>query len=137
MRHDRFRVWCREEQDAVLSDCVIFEKLEWRPSLIKGRFLDQCFENRLIVRNDTLLAAAVNDHLVMLSTERGRYYDLDAIGTSIWQQLETPRTLQSLLDGLVAIYQGDRNAIETDLLAFLHRMLTNGLIRLDEVGREA
>jgi hypothetical protein len=75
-----------------------------------------------------LVSAPIDGEVVILSVERGTYYGLDAIGTAIWQRLESPVRVDAICGDLAAKYDADRQTIERDVLALLESLLAEGLI---------
>jgi hypothetical protein len=56
-------------------------------------------------RADGLLAAAVGDELLMMSVALGKYFNLNPVGARIWELLETPHTVDGLVEALTAEYE--------------------------------
>lgn len=96
-----------------------------------GTIMDDIFADRLISRNPDLLSAPVDDHLVLLDSAKGEYYDLDPIAADIWERLAAPQTAVALRDQLVAAYEGEPDLIGADMQVFLADMLARGLVRLE------
>lgn len=84
----------------------------------------------LIHRNPELFGTKVDDHLVLLDSVRGEYYDLDPVAADIWERLAVPQTTAVLRDLLVAAYEGEQDRIEADMLVFLTDMLARGMVRV-------
>lgn len=81
-----------------------------------------------ICREIAVLTTGLMDRLLMMDPEQGLYFELDAIGTEIWQRLETPVLLADLVAGLARDYQAPVAEVERDVLALLHRMADHRLI---------
>lgn len=82
----------------------------------------------LVVRSDTPLSADVGGRVVLMSMERGNYYDLDAISSDIWNRLESPVRVSDLCAALCHVYDGTPSVIEADVVVLLHRFAEQGLI---------
>ncbi len=82
----------------------------------------------VVQRSSDILASPVDDELVMMSLERGMYYSLDTIGADIWERLAQPVAVAALCSQLMQKYAVDRATCETDVLAVLNEMATNGLL---------
>ena len=85
----------------------------------------------VVSRSEEQVCAEVDGEVVMMSVERGNYYGLDAVGSRIWELIETPSTVAALCDRLVAEYAVERGQCETDVLHFLQQMSDQGLVKLD------
>jgi hypothetical protein len=90
----------------------------------------QIDDRTLISRNSSLLAAPVNDEIVMMVLDSGVYYGLDDIGSEIWRRLETPRTFVDLIDGLAADFDADRAVIAADVRELLTVMAEREVVSL-------
>jgi coenzyme PQQ synthesis protein D (PqqD) len=93
---------------------------------LSGRILD----STVISRSPSVLAATVQDEIVMMSIERGSYFGLDDIGSDIWQRIEPPCSFGALIDALAADYEADRVTIATDVRVLLDRMAAQDVVKL-------
>ena len=82
----------------------------------------------VVARNHAPLAADVGERVVLMSAERGNYYDLDETGSEIWRRIAQPVRVSDLCAQLLATYDAPREALEADVLAFLQRLASQGLI---------
>lgn len=69
-----------------------------------------------------VLAANVDDELVMMSMHAGNYYSVGGIGTVIWGLLAEPRSVDELVDAVVADYDVDRERCASDVGSFLEEL---------------
>jgi coenzyme PQQ synthesis protein D (PqqD) len=65
---------------------------------------------------------------VILNLESGMYFGLDAVGTRIWQLLDTHRTLRKTLEALEAEYDVPPDRLKSDLTEFVDRLQSRGLL---------
>jgi hypothetical protein len=84
----------------------------------------------IVVRSDDPLSADVGGEIVLMSMERGKYYDLDTISSDIWRRLSQPVRVAELCGTLVEEYDGESATIETDVLALLRQFSDLGLIQV-------
>jgi hypothetical protein len=83
-----------------------------------------------LVRNDKLFYAPVGaDESVMLDSEAGQYFGLNAVGTYIWEQLEQPRTVPELREAVCGEFDVDLATCEADLSEFLRSLIANGMVQ--------
>jgi hypothetical protein len=85
----------------------------------------------MIHRNGDWLAAKVGDELVMMSAAKGNYVGLSEVGARIWELIETPCTIESLCDTLVAEYDVDPATCRAEVDAFLTTLDQQGAVRID------
>jgi hypothetical protein len=80
-------------------------------------------------RDPTILHAPVGtEETVMLSVEAGKYYGLNAVGSYVWERLQTPATLAELRAAVCAAFDVDARTCEADLLAFAGDLLAAGIV---------
>jgi hypothetical protein len=64
---------------------------------------------------------------VVLNLETGMYYGLDAVGTTVWRAIEPKGTLRQALERVLAEFDAEQAAAETDLLELAARLIDKGL----------
>lgn len=84
----------------------------------------------LAARNEALIFTELDDTVVMMDADEGRYYELDPVGARIWALLETARPVAEVCDALVAEYEVAPDTCRADVLAFLEEAAGRGIIRL-------
>lgn len=84
----------------------------------------------MISRGEQYLFAAIDNELVLMDAEQGKYYGLDAIGADIWQRLEGRVVVSDLCAALGKEYDADADTISRDVLALLERLAAEGLIEV-------
>ena len=76
----------------------------------------------VVKRANDVLAANVDDELVMMRLESNGYFGLDAIGRRIWELLDEPRTVGEICSTLLDEYDVQPAACEADVLRFLNEL---------------
>jgi hypothetical protein len=69
-------------------------------------------------------------HTVILGLRDGVYFELNEVGARIWQLLQQPRSLQSVLTTLLDEYDVSPVQCEADLLSLVDKMLQRGLVEI-------
>jgi len=67
---------------------------------------------------------------VMLSVERGKYYNLGEIGGRIWELAEQPTVLSAIVAALLDEYEVGQEDCERQVLAFVARLSDEGLLKV-------
>jgi hypothetical protein len=75
-----------------------------------------------------LLEADLNDELVALDPQQGNCYGFNSVATTVWRQLEVPRSLAELKAHLLAEYDIDESTCEAELCKLLEELQARGLI---------
>jgi coenzyme PQQ synthesis protein D (PqqD) len=65
---------------------------------------------------------------VILNLQSGMYFGLDAVGTRIWQLLDTHRTLRRTLEALEKEFDAPPERLESDLTDFVGELHARGLV---------
>jgi hypothetical protein len=82
----------------------------------------------VISRNPEIIHSAMDDEVVMMSVDQGVFFGIDKIGSHIWNLLETPSTVEVLIEKLVAHYDVEPELCKNDTLLFLNDMLLKKVI---------
>jgi hypothetical protein len=69
---------------------------------------------------------------VMLSIEKGKYYNLGVLGGEIWDRIKEPISLQDLCINLTSLYDVAPDECEQQVTAFLKQMLEEEFIQLKD-----
>lgn len=86
----------------------------------------------LIQRNPKLIANQMDGEIVMMSVDDGAYYGLDEIGSRIWELLEQPVKVSSLLDLLMEEFEVSKEECSSDTLEFLQDLQAKNLLLILE-----
>lgn len=82
-------------------------------------------------RNSEILHAPVSaDEAVMMSVTSGRYYGVNAVGTRIWELLETPKTVAELCTQINTEFDVDPKTCEAAVLKFIGDLVDNGVVHV-------
>jgi len=85
----------------------------------------------VICRVQGIHTARISDHeLVVLAEDSDHYIGLDETAVAIWDRLDEPKSISDMIDSLVATFEGDRRAIEKDVMAFVELLLDEGLAQI-------
>jgi hypothetical protein len=86
------------------------------------------FEGAVWRRNKDVLEATQASTLILFFAVEGRYCDLDAVGSRIWNLLAEQRTLDDLVARLTTEYAVDAKTCKSDTLALLRMLAEKGFI---------
>lgn len=87
-------------------------------------------ENRTFVREDCIIATALDQELIVLDVEKGKYLTINAVGADIWRLLVDPISFEALVSTLAERYDGPHEQISRDALVFLDKLVSRGLVRV-------
>lgn len=85
-------------------------------------------KNTILSRKSGIMTADMNGATVMMDIETGKYYNLGESGGRIWELLESPMSLDALLDALTKEYSVTIEQCEKDTVPFLASLVERGLL---------
>ncbi|MDP3401766.1 MAG: PqqD family protein [Brevundimonas sp.] len=74
-------------------------------------------------RREDWVGTEVEDHLVMLHLESGRYVALNDTAAEAWRLLETPQDDASLVEALTEVFAVDADRCKESVTTLLTRMV--------------
>ncbi|MDD7987006.1 PqqD family peptide modification chaperone [Lentisphaera marina] len=80
-------------------------------------------KNCTLKRNPEIISSKIDDEVVMMSIEEGKYFGLDPIGSIIWELLEEPKSLKKILPELVDEFDVSEEQCEKDCMSFVLDMI--------------
>lgn len=84
----------------------------------------------IIVATPHQVSSDLAGEAVILDMSSGTYYGLNAVGASIWQLIQAPKTVNHVQAALLEEYEVDVDTCEGDLLALLNDLQNKGLIEV-------
>jgi hypothetical protein len=88
----------------------------------------------VLVRSRNHLSGDIDREIVLLSIDKGEYYQLNGPGGRIWELFEQPLRVAAVVDRLCEEFEVERPACEVQVLEFLQRMLAEGLVERPAAG---
>lgn len=82
----------------------------------------------ILSRKEGIMTADMNGSTVMMDTETGKYYNLGDTGGAIWRLLESPLSMEALVEGLTKEYDVTAEQCEKDIMPFLTALINRGLL---------
>lgn len=77
----------------------------------------------IIQRNDSVIFSDIDDQVVMMDLDSGDYFELNTVGTRIWELLETPTTVNGLVKTLLSEFDIAEDVCRTETEDFIRKML--------------
>ncbi|HEX8615972.1 MAG TPA: PqqD family peptide modification chaperone [Thermoanaerobaculia bacterium] len=82
----------------------------------------------VVVVSKNQMASEIGGEVVILGVTAGRYFGLDQVGVRIWQLIQSPMSISTIRERLLAEYDVEPARCEADLLRILEQMHASGLI---------
>ncbi len=86
----------------------------------------------IIQRVTDVIAAEVDQDLIMVSVANGCYYGVSDVAREIWDAIERPQKISDLIGGLAATYKVDSSSCEEQTLSFLESLRAEGLLQVKD-----
>ncbi len=67
-----------------------------------------------------------------MSLKDNTYYSLSPVGARIWELIQDPTRVETVVETLLAEYETDRPTCESDLHEFLGDLASRGLVELQD-----
>lgn len=80
-------------------------------------------------RTDDHVSAPLEESLVMMDIDAGKYYLLDDVAAFVWTRLATPTSVEALVAELCSRYDVSSSRCEADVLPFLTELHQKGLVQ--------
>ncbi|RBI66255.1 hypothetical protein DQ400_14490 [Vreelandella sulfidaeris] len=82
----------------------------------------------LLQRNPDMVAANLDGDLVMMNEKLGRYYGISGVGARAWELLETPASVDDLVNSICQEYDIDSETCYRDITQFAQDLMKVSLI---------
>ena len=89
-------------------------------------------KNSLLVASKNLVATGLNsdtaESVVILTLQDGIYYELKGVAVRVWELLQSPQSLQTILDIILSEYEVNAEQCESDLLSSIADLIRRNLV---------
>ncbi len=86
----------------------------------------------VVVAAPQQVSSRMGQEAVILELSKGRYYGVNAVGASIWELVQQPRTVEGIRDLVVARFDVEAQQCEADVLEFLAALEAACLIEVHD-----
>jgi hypothetical protein len=83
----------------------------------------------LFQRNPSILFNDFDAGIMMMDIDTGHYFDIDTVGSQIWNMLDQPTSLRAICEALGEEYDVDAQTCLVETREFLSELVANGLIQ--------
>lgn len=78
------------------------------------------------------VSTELEGEVVIMGVDQGNYYNLDLLGSRIWQLIEHPVPVSRLCEHLQEEFEVEPEVCEQDVLRFLDQLAREGLVEVVE-----
>ena len=87
-------------------------------------------EESYVKRNNEVFASEIDNEVVMMNIDTGKYYGMDAIGSRIWELIADEILVTELIGKLMEEYDVEEEQCRKDVLEFLNQLNANKLLQV-------
>ncbi len=91
----------------------------------------------MVRRNEGTLWTTLEDQLVLLDVQTGRYYQANEVGALIWDLIEESRSIPEIVNQVVSNYRVEHEQCRQDVLKFVHALTAAGFAVNDQSSEGA
>ena len=88
--------------------------------------------NDIVSKPETIISADLDGGIVMMSIEKGQYYKLNTIGSTIWKLIEKPIAVTDICDQLMAEFEVSKQQCQEEVLNYLTKLLELDNVKIVE-----
>ncbi|MFD4817503.1 lasso peptide biosynthesis PqqD family chaperone [Peribacillus butanolivorans] len=89
-------------------------------------------EKHLYSQNPGNIVSDMDGEKVMLSVQKGKYYNLGELGGEIWELMKEPITIDELVKTLQSQYDVAQTECEEQVTDFINQLLEHGLVKIED-----
>lgn len=78
--------------------------------------------------------ADVEGETILLNLSTGKYFSLNPVGSSIWELVQQPISIEQITDGIMEEYEVEKEHCRADVIRLIGKLLDAGLIDVLEEG---
>ena len=80
------------------------------------------------VRNNSFYSATLDNEICIFDPERGKYHNLNKVGSKIWEILQNDCSLEEIVDSLLDIYEVSKDKCYSDTNEFIKNAVKDKII---------
>ncbi|HUS20088.1 MAG TPA: PqqD family protein [Terriglobales bacterium] len=77
------------------------------------------------------VSSEVSGEIIILQVKDGMYFGLDDVGAVVWQAIQTPRTVDEIVNTMMGEFEVDREKCQADVCALLEQMAAAKLVSIE------
>jgi len=80
--------------------------------------------NKIMRRNTSIESAQMGNEIGMLHIELGKYYVLNDIGADIWNRIEKPISMATLIENIIGEYDVEYDQCKAEVMEFANELIS-------------
>ena len=92
--------------------------------------MEQINANTQVIINKAILSTEVDNEIILLSIESGKFYGLNIVSAKIWKLLDHQILVCDLIDQLQNEFDVEKEQCESEVFELLNTLLSKDLIEI-------
>lgn len=84
--------------------------------------------NRILIKNQQVIGRSMQGETIILDPMTGRYFGLNMVGCSFWDNIDGINTIDQITDILLEEYAVEKAQLQADLLSLTRDLADHNLI---------
>jgi len=84
----------------------------------------------IIERSTDQVSSVLDGEVVILNTNTGKYFNLNPVGSRVWEMIETPCSIESIVARILDEYSVDSVKCQHDILQLTGKLLDANLVKV-------
>lgn len=85
-----------------------------------------------VVATDNHVATTVDGETVLLNHEQGTYQGLSGVGPRVWELVQEPTSVGTVVETIATEYDVDADRCERDVCEFIGELAAESLVEIDD-----
>lgn len=87
-------------------------------------------DNATIHRLSSVSATQVDNDVIMLDMEQGKYFGLNEVGSIVWQYIEAPRSFEDIIQHLMNQFNVDEKTCRQETEVLIEKLKKANLVSI-------
>ncbi|QPC85011.1 lasso peptide biosynthesis PqqD family chaperone [Phototrophicus methaneseepsis] len=87
-------------------------------------------KSSVVYNSQHVVATEVDQDVVILNSQSGKYFGLDEVGARVWELVQTPQRVEDIVETIYNEYDVDKQQCQEDLTLLLEQLQESGLVQV-------
>lgn len=85
----------------------------------------------MFVADTNVVASELDGGAALLDLRTSSYFELNAVGLLVWNEIQSPKSLEQIVDAVVSQFEVSKAVCEPDIVNLLDQLVAANLARSD------
>lgn len=87
--------------------------------------------NNIVCQKSGFDVTCMDDEIVMMDIDKGKYYGINSVGSRIWELIKKPLKVNEIIATLLSEYNIDTQSCEKSVIDFLNKLYNSEIITVE------